>query len=138
MTGFTTWKPLQPETVAPRRLPDGLLEVRFPGASEPILVLVEIETYPDSDADTQIFNDLMLIAVDRKVVPEVVSLILKQKGNLTVAGTANRSSPRGGTKIGAAWPVVRLWEAGSGGTAEPRRCGSDSMGAADAYDPLTR
>jgi hypothetical protein len=44
LTGFTCWKALQPETVAPRRLPDGLLEVRFPVSSEPVLVLVEIES----------------------------------------------------------------------------------------------
>ena len=52
LSGFTTWKALQAETVAPRRLPDGLLEVRFPGASAPVLVLVEIETYPDSDGSS--------------------------------------------------------------------------------------
>ena len=34
ITDFSSWKALQPETVAPRRLPDGLIEVRFPGESE--------------------------------------------------------------------------------------------------------
>jgi len=110
ITGFTAWKALQAETVAPRRLPDGLIEVRFPGEPEPTLVLVEIETYPDSDADRQVLDDLMLIAVDRKSVPEVVSLVLKPKGNLTVTGASERVSPRGRTKIGGTWPVVRLWE----------------------------
>src|SRR5262245_24104334 len=110
LTGFTAWRALQPETVAPRRLPDGLLEVRFPGESDPTLVLVEIETYPDADADRQVLDDLMLIAVDRKVVPEVVSLVLKPKGNLTVAGNSERTSSRGGTRLGGSWPVVRLWE----------------------------
>lgn len=57
LTGFTTWKALQPETVAPGRLPDGLLEVRFPGEAEATLVLVEIETYPDADADRQVLDD---------------------------------------------------------------------------------
>ena len=110
ITGFTAWKALQAETVAPRRLPDGLLEVRFPNEPEPTLVLVEIETYPDSDADRQVLDDLMLIAVDRKTVPEVVSLVLKPKGNLTVTGASERVSPRGRTRIGGTWPVVRLWE----------------------------
>ena len=110
VTGFRSWRALQPETVAPRRLPDGLLEVRFPGEAEPTWVLVEIETYPDSDADRQVLDDLMLIAVDRKVVPEVVSLVLKPKGNLAVAGASERVSPRGGTRIVGSWPVVRLWE----------------------------
>jgi hypothetical protein len=110
ITGFTAWKALQAETIAPRRLPDGLIEVRFPGEAEPTLVLVEIETYPDSDADRQVLDDLMLIAVDRKTVPEVVSLVLKPKGNLTVTGASERTSPRGRTKLGGLWPVVRLWE----------------------------
>jgi hypothetical protein len=110
ITGFTAWKALQAETVAPRRLPDGLLEVRFPGQAEPTLVLVEIETYPDSDADRQVLDDLMLIAVDRNTVPEVVSLVLKPKGKLTVTGASERTSSSGRTRIGGAWPVVRLWE----------------------------
>lgn len=110
VTGFSAWKALAAETVAPRRLPDGLLEVRFPDAPAPVLVLVEIETYPDSDADRQVLDDLMLIAVDRNVVPEVVSLVLKPKGNLTVTGASERTSSRGRTRIGGSWPVVRLWE----------------------------
>jgi hypothetical protein len=84
--------------------------VRFADASEPSLVLVEIETYPDADADRQVLEDLMLIAVDRNVVPEVVSLVLKPKGKLEVAGTSERVSVRGGTRLGGSWPVVRLWE----------------------------
>jgi hypothetical protein len=96
--------------VAPRRLPDGLLEVRFPGSTKPVLVLVEIESYADSDADRQVLDDLMLIAVDRGVVPEVISLILKPKGNVTVTGSAERSSIQGKTKVRGSWPVVRLWE----------------------------
>ena len=115
LTGFTAWKALQPETVAPRRLPDGLLEVRFPNESEPTLVLVEIETYPDADADRQVFDDVMLIAVDRKVVPEVVSVVLKPKGNLTVTGAAERTSRRGRTRVGhGPWCGFGSWT--------PRRC----------------
>ena len=110
ITGFSAWRALQAETVAPRRLPDGLIEVRFPGEAEPTLVLVEIETYPDADADRQVLDDLMLIAVDRKTVPEVVSLVLKPKGKMTVAGASERVSPRGRTRVGGSWPVVRLWE----------------------------
>jgi hypothetical protein len=110
ITGFTAWRTLQAETVAPRRLPDGLLEVQFPGTDKPVLVLVEIETYPDSDVDRQVLDDLMLIAVDRKVVPEVVSLVLKPKGNLVVSGTVDLASVRGGTRVSGSWPVVRLWE----------------------------
>lgn len=110
ITGFTRWKPLQPEVVAPRRRPDGLLEVRFPNDPEPTLVLIEIETYPDNTADAQVLDDLMLIAVDRGVVPDVVSLVLKPKGNVSVTGRAERRSRRGGAILTGAWAVVRLWE----------------------------
>jgi len=51
ITGFTSWKVIQPETVAPRRLPDGLIEVRYPSETEATLVLVEIESYPVSNVD---------------------------------------------------------------------------------------
>jgi hypothetical protein len=108
-TGFTHWQAIQPETVAPRRLPDGLLEVRFLGEADPTWVLVEIETYPDKDADRQVFDDLMLIAVDRKFVPEVISLVLKPKGHLEVTGNAERTSRRGGTRIGGPWCGCGNW-----------------------------
>jgi hypothetical protein len=75
-----------------------------------VLVLVEIESYADSDADRQVLDYLVLIAVDRGVVPEVISLILKPKGNVTVTGSAERSSVQGKTKVRGSWPVVRLWE----------------------------
>ncbi len=71
---------------------------------------MEIETYPDPDADKQVWEDLMLIRVDRKIIPEVVSLVLKPKGKLAVAGAAEEHSPRGGTRLSGSWPVVRLWE----------------------------
>ncbi len=58
ITGFTNWKDVQTETVVPRRLPNGLIEVRFPGESDTTLVLVEIETAPDSTADRQVLDDL--------------------------------------------------------------------------------
>jgi hypothetical protein len=47
------------------------------------------ETYPDAEVDRQLLDDLMLIAVERRMVPEVVSLVLKPKGNLIVAGASD-------------------------------------------------
>ncbi len=97
-------------TVAPRRTPDGLIEVRFPGDPQPALVLVEIETYPDADNDRQVLDDLMVLALDRGAVPEVVSLVLKPKGHLVTTGRSERVGPRGRTRVSGSWPVVRLWE----------------------------
>lgn len=110
ISGFTRWKPIQAETVAPRRLPDGLLEVQFPGQEKPTLVLVEVETYPGSDVDEQVHDDLMLVFLDRRLVPEVISLVLRPKGNLSVTGVAERASVSGRTRLSGTWPVVRLWE----------------------------
>ena len=110
LAGFSSWRPLQPETVAPRRLPDGLLEVRYPGEAEPTLVLVEIETYAARDADRQVLDDLHIVALDRDVIPEVVCLVLRPRGRAEVTGAAERVSRRGTTRVAASWPVVRLWE----------------------------
>src|SRR5262249_40198084 len=108
--GFTAWRTLANEKVAPRRLPDGLVEVHFPDRPEPVWVLVEIESYPDASTDQQGFEDLMVIALEHGVVPEVVALILKPKGNQTVVGAAEKTSAGGRTRLSASWPVVRLWE----------------------------
>lgn len=110
ITGFTRWQALPAETVAPKRLPDGLIEVWFPGQRHPDLVLVEIETYPDKDVDRQVFEDLEVVHLTRGITPEVACLVLKPKGNLVVTGSATRSSRRGSTTVTARWPVVNLWE----------------------------
>ncbi len=110
ITGFTAWKAVQPETVAPRRLPDGLLEVQFPGRPEADLFLIEIETYPGADADRQILEDLETVHLVRGLVPEALSIVLRPKGNQTVTGSAVVVSRRGSTRLGGSWSVVRLWE----------------------------
>ena len=107
---FVRWRPAATEVVAPRRIPDGLLEVWYPGESKSDFVLVEIETYPGQDVDGQILEDLELVSVDRGIVPDVVCLVLQPKGNLTVRGNATRQSKRGSTTLTATWPVVNLWE----------------------------
>lgn len=110
ITGFTSWRTVQPETVAPRRLPDGLLEVRFPGDRHPVFVLIEIESYASADADRQIFEDVALVFLERGRVPEVVLLVLKPKGQAVVSGTIQHASVRNTTRIGGSWPVVQLWD----------------------------
>lgn len=107
--GFESCRPVAPEVVAPRRLPDGLLEVRYPGEPEPDLVLVEIEAYPGNDVDPQVFEDILAIELVRRVTPEVVCLVLKPKGNLAVGGKQTRKSRRGLTTVSADWRVVNLW-----------------------------
>lgn len=110
LTGFTEWKPLQPETVAPRRLPDGLIEVRFPSEPDPVLVLVEIESYADADADRQLFEDIQVVSLIRGVVPETICQPLKQKGRAVVSGRSERLSRHNRTRIAASWQVIELWK----------------------------
>jgi hypothetical protein len=123
ITGFTSWRHLTSEVVAPRRLLDGLIELRFPNEPTPTLVLVEIESYADSDADRQVLDDLLLVAVERGAVPEVVSLVLKPKGNVRVTGTDERFSRSRRVRFNATWPVVQLWELDADGCSPTRTWG---------------
>jgi hypothetical protein len=110
MGGFTAWKHLPAELVAPRRTFDGLLQVQYPCEPEPRLVLIEIESFAGSDADRQVFDDLMLVALEYRKLPEVVTLIMKPKGHVRVSGRYNAASPSGSTTITGQWPVVYLWD----------------------------
>ncbi len=42
-----SWRSLQADLVQPRRLPDGLLEVRVDDRNEADLFIVELATYPE-------------------------------------------------------------------------------------------
>ena len=110
MVGVTSWKATANEVVAPRRSPDGLLEVTFAGNAKPELVLIEIESYPGSDVDNQVFEDILLVRVDRKVMPRVISLILHPKGNQTVEGRTHETDSSGTVELTGRWPVIKLWE----------------------------
>jgi hypothetical protein len=121
LTGFSSWKHVPSEVVAPRRLLDGLLEIRYPNDPEPTFVLVEIESYADADADRQVFDDIALVMLEHRAVPEVVTLVLKPKGSARVSGTADRRSRSGVVRVGGSWPVVQLWEV----DAEPLLNGPD-------------
>ena len=109
-TGFHEWKHKPSEVVAPRRFPDGLMQVRFAGQSEFALVLVEIESYPNADADRQVLEDVALIYLEHHRVPEVISLVLKPKGHQRVSGQCERTSQLGHTRLSGTWPVIELWE----------------------------
>ncbi len=69
ITGFTSWKHIPSEVVAPRRLLDGLIEIRYPNDIAPTLVLVEIESYSNTDAGGQAM--IVLEALESKSFEEV-------------------------------------------------------------------
>jgi hypothetical protein len=89
--GFSNWRALAPEVVQPKQLPDGLLEVFFPGRSAADLFLLEIATFPERRIDEQVLRDALLVWLDRRVLPEVISVVLRPKGSCASrAGLCNR------------------------------------------------
>ena len=97
------------EVVQPRKLPDGLLKVRFRNRKELEYVLVEIATYPEERAHKQAFDDVVLTYLALDVVPEMLTVVLCPKGNAKVRGELRLKSRQGWTSLDFQWNVVRLW-----------------------------
>jgi hypothetical protein len=110
IAGFVSWRPAQSELVAPRRLPDGLLEVSFPDRSFADPFLIEIETYADRGVGPQVFEDILITRMERGVIPDVISLILRPKGRFQTENRLQESSRHGLTQIAATWHLVELWK----------------------------
>jgi hypothetical protein len=108
--GFERWRAVQPQVVQQGRTPDGLLEVIFSGEAEPDLVLLEIYTYPASTIADDILKDVFMVYLDRGKVPEVVTLVLHPKGNMSVLGECEKKSRLGMTGFFVHWRVINLWE----------------------------
>jgi hypothetical protein len=99
----------QAEIVAPLQMPDALLEVSLAGRQQSTLFLVEIGTYPERRLSEQILRDVLLVILDRRVIPEVVSLVLAPKGVFRVPGQSTLTSELGWTGLQIQWRVVELW-----------------------------
>ena len=97
ISGFTSWRAAQSELVAPRRLPDGLLEVAFPNRPGTDPFIIEIETYADRGIGPQVFEDILITRIERGVIPDVIALILRRKGALGLKTRPTRKR------------TVRLW-----------------------------
>lgn len=110
LTGVESWTALAAEVVAPRQIPDGLVEVRFAGDPQPELFLIELCTYPENRMPEELLDDLILTYADRRIVPEILTLVLHPKGNVAVADQFVRTSRRGLTRLAGAWTVVELWK----------------------------
>jgi hypothetical protein len=113
VTGFTSCKAVNPVMVHPKRIPDGLLEVTFPHHPTPSVFLVEVTTYPDKEERDQVMEDVALVLLERRVVPEVISIVLSTRGNQTLEGEHQRTSRHGRTSLLCKWEVVQLWELGA-------------------------
>ncbi len=107
---IASWKAVQAEPVEPRRLPDRLIEVRRRGRPEPILVALEVSTYPYTRLAKQAADDALLIYLVRGVLPEVVTLILRPRGRKPVPREFVIRSEEGTTTIRVEWKVIELWK----------------------------
>lgn len=103
-------KPLPGEVVQSRQLPDGLVEVTFPNRAEPVLHLIEVNTYSYAATAGALLDDVLLTYLNRRVVPEVVAITLHDRGHVRVAPDVRVNSPSGGTRLEAGWRVVNVWE----------------------------
>lgn len=106
---LVAWRPLQAEVVQPRQLPDGLVEAQLAGDPDPHLFVLELATFPDQRLQEQVLRDMALVYLDRRVLPEVLTVVLRPKGNLRTTGTQDLASPRGWTRWQMSWRVVELW-----------------------------
>jgi hypothetical protein len=104
-----SWRALQAEVVQPRQLPDGLLEVQLAGASGLDLYVLELATYPDARIVEQVIRDMLLVYLDRRVLPEVVVIVLHPKGNLRVPQSWDGHSRMDWSRLSVGWRVVELW-----------------------------
>ncbi|WP_439630996.1 hypothetical protein [Gemmata sp.] len=105
-----TVRPVPSELVQSRQLPDGLIEVTYPNRPRPVLHLIEVNTYSYTATALDLLDDVLLTYLNRRIVPEVVSLTLADRGNVRVAPSARVTSPLGSTELEGRWRVVNLWE----------------------------
>lgn len=103
-------KPIPSELTQARQLPDGLLEVTYPDQTEPVLYLIEINTYPYARVATELLDDVLLTYLDRRTIPEVIALTLCEKGKARIDTALRVPSRFGRTWLEAGWKVVNLWE----------------------------
>ena len=104
------WKAIHSELVQPRKLPDGLLEVYFPKEKQPRHYLLEIATYPEARLLEQVTDDMMLAFQHFRKLPEVLTVILAQKGKLQIPGTHSLTSELGWADFSVRWKVVEMWK----------------------------
>jgi hypothetical protein len=104
------WTPRQAEPVQHRQLPDGVLEVWSPGQAQSDIFILEIATDPDARVPSQAVRDMALVYLERGILPEVLVLFLREKGNVPAADAVELHSRRRFTKLNLSWKAIKLWE----------------------------
>lgn len=82
----------------------------MPGAADPDYCLIEIATYPEDRLGEQPARDLMLVFLDRRTLPEVITLVLHPRGRTIAPAEREFRSRRGATWCRVGWPVIQLWD----------------------------
>ena len=127
-----SWRPLQAEVVQPRQLPDGLIEALLRGRSKPDLFVLELATYPEARLVEQVLRDMTLVYLDRREVPDVITVVLHPKGNLRVSGEVERTSPERMTRWQRELEGRRALDAPRRVTSGRWGCRTDSLGPLDS------
>jgi hypothetical protein len=97
------------QIVQPSKLSDGLLEVTLDGRNKPLLVLIEVATYPDKRAERQALEDLTLAYHVLGRLPELLMLVLRPKGRYRISGKYAIRSELGWSGLEGEWKPVELW-----------------------------
>lgn len=104
-----SWRALAAEVVQPKQIPDGLLEVQFADQEEPAYFLAEIATYPEARVEEQMVRDAFAVFLDRRRLPELITLVLQPKGAYRIPGSVHLASLLGLTEVRMTWRVIELW-----------------------------
>jgi hypothetical protein len=107
---IASWRALQAEVVQPSQLPDGLIEVKRSPKAKPEYFLVEVAARPEKRLLRQVLRGMTLVYLDRRVLPEVLTVILHPGGYQTIPDRQEVKSRRQWTHWQMQWKVVRLWE----------------------------
>jgi hypothetical protein len=113
-------------------LPDGLIEAKRSPEADPEYFVLELATCPEARLLEQVLRDMTLVYLDRRVLPEVLTVMLHPRDSKTIPDRQEVWSGRKWTHWQMRWKVVRLW-----------KLSADSLlGAGDAglipWVPLTK
>ncbi len=109
VTGFTKCEAVESVLTFPKQMPDGLLEVTFSHRSEPDPFLIEVEVFPDRESLDQLRDDAAMVILTRNVLPDILILVLRPKGNAAIPEEIVVASPHGMSEMRLRIRVVNLW-----------------------------
>jgi hypothetical protein len=107
------------EMVAPRRIADGIIHVKFKDNPVEVPFIIEFESYPSTDNSQQIAEDMMTYYLTERRLPEAILFVLRPSRRSTPnADYTGRPSPEsiqftgelGTSTINVRWRTINAWE----------------------------